>query len=466
MRCSGSRGQGAMSDLPVVGMVHYKVGGTDGVSLEMDKWRRVLEKAGYVVHYISGQIGDHGNITYPELMHSSDAARRLYTYSFKGPFGFDNEQQYRNKLYQQADRAQKTVEMLIVENNIECLIVENIWSVAMNPAVAIAVQRVAETHNLKVIAHHHDFFWERVGGVNIHCETARELIHTYLPPKTPSYTHVVINRQANLQLQQRCSISSEIIPNVFDFTQSTWEVDDYNRDFKAYAGLKDEDVMVVQATRVVIRKGIELAIDLVAELNKNRGELIGKRLWDGRVFSEASEIVLVLAGYDSDDGTGSYVSRLNNYAFEKGVRLSWAHEHIRAQRMIGSQGVSMYSLWDSYVHADLITYPSYWEGWGNQFLEAIFARKPIAMFEYPVFLSDIKPKGFSFISLGNTYTIDPDTRFIKADPSIMTHAARKAIEMITDPKRRRESVEQNFRLAAEYFSYEALTRYLLPLIQK
>jgi glycosyltransferase involved in cell wall biosynthesis len=134
--------------------------------------------------------------------------------------------------------------------------------------------------------------------------------------------------------------------------------------------------------------------------------------------------------------------------------------------MIGSQGVSMYSLWDSYVHADLITYPSYWEGWGNQFLEAIFARKPIAMFEYPVFLSDIKPKGFSFISLGNTYTIDPDTRFIKADPNIMKHAARKAIEMITDPKRRRESVEQNFRLAAEYFSYEALTRYLLPLIQK
>jgi hypothetical protein len=48
----------------------------------------------------------------------------------------------------------------------------------------------------------------------------------------------------------------------------------------------------------------------------------------------------------------------------------------------------------------------------------------------------------------------------------MKHAARKAIEMITDPKRRRESVEQNFRLAAEYFSYEALTRYLLPLIQK
>ena len=58
-------------------------------------------------------------------------------------------------------------------------------------------------------------------------------------------------------------------------------------------------------------------------------------------------------------------------------------------------GKKIYSLWDTYVFADFVTYPSLWEGWGNQLLEAIRAKLPIMLFEYPVYKVDIKDKGLS-----------------------------------------------------------------------
>ena len=33
-----------------IAMIHYRVGETDGVSLEMDKWKKVLEKNGHRVY--------------------------------------------------------------------------------------------------------------------------------------------------------------------------------------------------------------------------------------------------------------------------------------------------------------------------------------------------------------------------------------------------------------------------------
>ncbi|MCZ7667463.1 MAG: hypothetical protein M5U34_09740 [Chloroflexi bacterium] len=40
-----------------IGMLHFKVGSTDGVSLEMDKWKLILEEMGHTVHYAAGDLG-------------------------------------------------------------------------------------------------------------------------------------------------------------------------------------------------------------------------------------------------------------------------------------------------------------------------------------------------------------------------------------------------------------------------
>ncbi len=67
-------------------------------------------------------------------------------------------------------------------------------------------------------------------------------------------------------------------------------------------------------------------------------------------------------------------------------------------------GKKIYTLNDIYPHADLITYPSTFEGFGNAFLEAIYFRKPIVVNSYSIYTIDIKPKGFSVIELDGYVT--------------------------------------------------------------
>ncbi len=446
-----------------IGIFHYKIEGTDGVSLELNKWKEVLERAGHKAFLLGGEVGDDNPLVYPELHHQTDIARRLYRYTFVSQDDFPSEKHYRTALYREAEKAEKRLEEWIVTHDIDFMIPQNIWSVAMNPAVAIAMDRVLRKHHIPALAQHHDFYWERIGGFKPTCDTARAVIDAYLPPKHTLYSHVVINTQSHDQLLQRKGIESVIIPNVFDFSGDPWVKDSYNSDLRSAIGLNDHDVLILQATRIVERKGIEAAVELTAEMEKMRDRLEGKRLWNGRTFTSDSSIVLVLAGYASDDASGTYVKRLKDLARKKNVKILCIGDQVGHERSTAN-GVKCYSLWDTYVHADIITYPSYWEGWGNQFLEGLFAKVPMVVYEYPVFLTDIAPRGFSYISLGNTYHRNPDTNLIEIAPEIITHAAQQCIELLLNAEKRTETVEHNFALGKTYYSMEALSEYLLLLI--
>ena len=49
------------------------------------------------------------------------------------------------------------------------------------------------------------------------------------------------------------------------------------------------------------------------------------------------------------------------------------------RRGLNAAGKKVYTLFDIYPHADLVTYPSYYEGFGNAFLEAVYFRKPVVV---------------------------------------------------------------------------------------
>jgi glycosyltransferase involved in cell wall biosynthesis len=50
------------------------------------------------------------------------------------------------------------------------------------------------------------------------------------------------------------------------------------------------------------------------------------------------------------------------------------------------------SLWELYAHADFITYPSLYEGFGNAFLEAVYFKKPLLINRYAIFVRISNPK--------------------------------------------------------------------------
>lgn len=114
----------------------------------------------------------------------------------------------------------------------------------------------------------------------------------------------------------------------------------------------------------------------------------------------------------------------------------------------GREGGSS-SLKDVYPHADLVTYPSAFEGFGNAFLEAIYYRKPILVNRYPVFLVDIEPKGFDLITIDG-YLTDAVLAQVK--------------EVLSNPERRQRMVERNVEIARKYFSFQILRKELAGLI--
>ena len=459
--------------MKTIGIFHYQVGRTDGVSLEIDKWKRVLEEMGHTVHLCAGDLGEAEGTLIEEMYHHRPDAKRLSYNTFGELRDYPDEAAYRAELLGLADVIERKVRDFVEEKGIDFLVPQNVWSVAVSPPVAIALARVMRDLQLPALAHSHDFYWERT-DVALTCATAIELADKYLPPRDPLARHVVINSLAQRELAERKGIESTVVPNVFDFHAPSWQADEYNQDFRARIGLGENDVFILQATRIVQRKGIELAADFVKALDSpERRSLLKERgLYDGRSFDDAcpepsrrnSRIVLVLAGYARDDVTGGYVSRLKQKVERAGIDALFIEDVVGGRRQTRN-GQKIYSLWDTYVFADFVTYPSLWEGWGNQFLEALRAHLPLMVFEYPVYQADIKDKGFRVVSLGSEIQGRDDLGLVQVSPQVIEAAADQAVELLTDARLRQEIVELNFQLGRQHYSLESLRGYLARLVE-
>ena len=451
--------------MSTIGIFHYKVGGTDGVSLEINKWKRVLEEMGHTVHLCAGDLGTVEGTLIEELYHHRPDVEQLNHNTFWQLSDFAGETEYREEVERLTGIIEHKVRDFVAEKGIDLLIPQNVWSVAISPPAAIALARVMRDLQLPALAHHHDFYWERTGGVALTCGTAIEIADKYLPPRDPLIRHVVINSLAQRELAQRKGIEASVVPNVFDFDGPGWQVDDYNRDFRARIGLGPNDVLILQATRIVQRKGIELAVDFVQALGspERRARLRQRGLYDGRPFDDEGRIVLVLAGYAEDDVTRRYVNLLRQKVERAGIDALFIGDMVGGGRQMRG-GEKIYSLWDTYVYADFVTYPSLWEGWGNQFLEALRGRLPLMLFEYPVYRADIEDKGFRVVSLGDEIQGRDDTGLVQVRPEVIEGAADQALELLTDARLRRETVEHNFQVARQHYSLGALRGYLTPLM--
>jgi len=396
--------------MSTIGIFHYKVGGTDGVSLEIDKWKRVLEGMGHTVHLCAGDLGTVEGTLIEELYHHRPDVERLNRNTFCELSDFDNEAAYQAEVERLAAAIERQVRDFVERKGIDFLIPQNVWSVAISPPAAIALARAMRDLQLPALAHHHDFY--------------------------------------------------------FDFDGADWQIDDYNRDFRARIGLGANDVLILQATRIVQRKGIELAVDFVEALDspERRARLKQRGLYDGRPFDDDSRIVLVLAGY-TEDATGRYLNLLRGKVERAGIDALFIGDLVGGRRQTRG-GEKIYSLWDTYVFADFVTYPSLWEGWGNQFLEALRARLPLMLFEYPVYRADVRDKGFRVVSLGGEIRGRDGLGLVQVEPEVIEAAADRAVELLTDARLRRETVEHNFQVARQHYSLEALRGYLTRLMER
>ena len=130
-----------------IGVFHYIANFTDGVSLEMNKWRKVFEAMGHTVHYCAGDYGAASETIVPEMYHHIPAIEILNDNTFKELKDFTAEE-YRDELFRWADILAAKFRQFIIEKEIDFIVPQNVFCVAANPAVAIALERVRKEFDL------------------------------------------------------------------------------------------------------------------------------------------------------------------------------------------------------------------------------------------------------------------------------------------------------------------------------
>jgi len=422
-----------------IGLMHYRVGETDGVSLEMEKWKTVLELMGHEVHFIAGELNGMKGFQLPSL--GMDNQKNLFIHSN----AFECLGIHLEQLKEIFDSYVTEIEEeLMTLPKFDILIVNNMLSLGYNLAASVAItEYVAKTGTL-LITHDHDFYWERERYSKPTCSFVAEILERYFPPKLKDSKHVTINKIARDELKRRKGIDSTIVPNVFDFDQDEWKIDDYNGDLRERLGIPNDDIVILHATRIVERKAIEIAMDFVAEFCKLN-----------------SNVHFVVAGFPEKDSI-DYYEKLKRKAEAMPFKTYFIHDLISSRRKIENRK-KFYSLWDAYAICDAVTYTSILEGWGNQLIEAVFAKKPLVVVEYPVYKTDIVPLGFKFISLGSDYHFDEMSGFYKISDDILKESAEELFKLLKDADKKNQVTEYNFTIGKKHLSLQALQKYVSML---
>lgn len=407
-----------------VGFISTRIAGTDGVSLETYKWYQVLERRGYECYFFAGELDTppersmlepQAHFDDPEIENIHDSCFGVTT----------RTKSISSKIQEIKERLKSKIYEFCGQFDIDLLIPENALAIPMNIPLGMAItEYVAET-GIPTIAHHHDFSWERnrflINGV-------RDILHYAFPPVLNSIRHVVINTEASRQLSYRRGISTVIIPNVFDFDSPSTKSSNGTK-LRQELGLGEKDLFVLQPTRVVPRKWIERAVELVSLM-----ELENPRL---------------VVSHEAGDEGDLYAERILEYAARLGVKVVYTGDKIGSVRSFRSNCDKEYSMDDVYIASDLVTYPSGYEGFGNAFIEAIYFMKPIVVNRYSIYVEDIEPCGFNVI---------PFEGFVTKE--IVDRA-----KQFLDQQNLKTLVEKNYTLGKKHFSYKVLEKKLLSILE-
>jgi glycosyltransferase involved in cell wall biosynthesis len=195
-------------------MVSYRLGGTDGVSIEAAKWVWALQRLGWKVYTVAGE-GNADHIV-PELAMDSKSTPSRQTW-------------------------QDTLDPA------DLVVVENVCSLPLNPASRSLGRFLT---GRPALLHHHDLPWECPG----YPEDAR-------PPDGPTFLHVCLTDLARQRLRAR-GIEATVIHN--HFVVPTEAPDPAAA--RVHLGIPDDARLVLQPTRAIERKNIPGGLQLAEEL--------------------------------------------------------------------------------------------------------------------------------------------------------------------------------------------------------
>lgn len=193
----------------------FRLGGRDGVAVEVAKWQRAFAALGWTVRTLAG---------------SGSADRLIPGLSLDAAIPPESEE---------VSEALREADLVVVDN---------LCSIPLNPSAASAVSSVLRGR--PAILRHHDLVWqhpkwERAG---------------WTVPDDPKWQHVVINELSRSQMAQK-GIAATTMYNTFDLSTPGDRAGT-----RARLGVGQEERLFLHPTRAIARKNIPEALSLSAAL--------------------------------------------------------------------------------------------------------------------------------------------------------------------------------------------------------
>lgn len=467
-----------------VGIIHSLIGKNDGVSIVIDQTVNAMVKDMGInlgnIFFLAAHTSPRFNAETDEILwHKNDIHKKVIQhFSTEPPKGLDRE------IHEHAMYAKSVIKAFVEKNDIDLLVAHN-TSHPYNFITAVGLgYYLEELHGNgiiwpNVLVWWHDSFFERDRFKNPNPVIEKYL--KYLPGTEIDGVAFINNDQPGLarkyfenfkmkNLDRFFKERSHVVPNTsdipWDWQSQPWEgnklvhppQDHYNDSLFKDIGLEceldkrgfniDDTVFLLQHTRVVPRKKIEVAIDFAFELEKKY-----------KVDGHRKCIAIIVSGHSGDEmeeykkSLIQYHEARSNVDPDSNVVIVFGENRILSHRdIIVDKKYYKFAEVPSIIAAKggLGTYFSEVEGFGNNLLEMISLGLPVLINRYEVFKSDIEAYGF-------------DLPYI--DEVILTpKLVDQGYKLLTDIKYRNKVVKHNLEVLRDKLDHKIIADKLKPLI--
>lgn len=467
------------------GILHSLIGKNDGVSIVIDQTVNAMVhdmgiELGNIFYLAAHSSPRFNAVTNEILWHKNDVHKTILNLFSETPPEWLDNYIHENALY-----AKEVIGRFVEENEIDLLIAHNTTH-PYNFITAVGLGYYFEELRKngiiwpKILVWWHDSYFERIRFNNPNKVIKKYL--KYLPgtyidglafinSEQPKLAKKLFEYHKKENNENFFKYRSVVVPNTssidWDWKNYNWnsdkyifpEQDKYNSSFLKDIGVTDklhelgfelkDTVFLLQHTRIVPRKKIELAIDFAFRLENKFLEKNQKKV-----------IILLVSGHSGDEQVKYKEFLIDYYANimqdkpDSRVLLFIGENIILSHRdiIVDKKYYSFYevpSIIASY--GGLGTYFSEVEGFGNNLLEMISFGLPVLINKYPIFKKDIEYLGFNLPAI--------------EDGLITDEVVDEAYELLTNNQLRNKLVQHNLEILENKLDHKIIAEKIKPLFK-